>query len=99
MFFAPIAAAVPAQATAPALVLVGFLMMAQIGRVDFDRLETAIPAFMILLTIPLTFSIAHGIGIGFITYVVIMLARGKPRAVHPMMYAVAGAFAAFFVWT
>jgi AGZA family xanthine/uracil permease-like MFS transporter len=98
IFFAPIAAAVPAQATAPALILVGFLMMAQIGRVDFGRRETAIPAFIILLTIPLTYSIAHGIGMGFITYVVIMLARAKPREIHPMMYLVAVAFAAFFIW-
>jgi len=98
IFLAPIAAAVPAQATAPALILVGFLMMSQIGRVDFTRLETAIPAFIILLTIPLTYSIAHGIGMGFITYVVIMLAHGKPGKVHLMMYAVAGAFAAFFIW-
>jgi AGZA family xanthine/uracil permease-like MFS transporter len=98
VFFAPVAAAVPAQATAAALVLVGFLMIAQIGRVDFNQLETAIPAFIILLTIPLTYSIAHGIGMGFITYVVIMLAQGKPGKVHPMMYGVALAFAAFFIW-
>ena len=97
VFFSPIASAVPAQAAAPALVLVGFLMMAPIGRVDFTRLETAIPAFIILLSIPLTYSIAHGIGMGFITYVVVMLARGRFRAVHVLMYVVAGAFAAFFI--
>jgi AGZA family xanthine/uracil permease-like MFS transporter len=98
VFFAPVAAAVPAQATAPALVLVGFLMIAQISRVDFSRLDTAIPAFIILLTIPLTYSIAHGIGMGFITYVAMMLAQGKPRKVHPLMYGVALAFLAFFIW-
>lgn len=97
VFFSPVAAAIPAAATAPALILVGFLMMSQIGRVDFARFETAIPAFIILLCIPLTYSIAHGIGMGFITYVVIMLARGRPGAVHPLMYVVAGAFGAFFL--
>ena len=57
---APLAGIVPAAATAPALILVGFLMISQIAKIDFDDLETAIPAFITLLTIPLTYSIAHG---------------------------------------
>jgi adenine/guanine/hypoxanthine permease len=94
---APLAAVVPAAATAPALILVGFFMIAQMTRVDFNDLETAIPAFLTLLTIPLTYSIAHGIGYGFDAYVLIKLLCGKPRDVRPLMYAVAGAFVVYFI--
>ena len=95
---APIAGIVPAAATAPALILVGFLMIAQMAAIDFKNLATAIPAFLILLTIPLTYSIAHGIGYGFIAYVVIHLAGGKWREPHPLMYAVSAAFGAYFIF-
>jgi AGZA family xanthine/uracil permease-like MFS transporter len=98
IFAAPVVGVVPAQATAPALILVGFYMMGQFARVDFERLETAIPAFITLLTIPLTWSISHGIGYGFIAYVVIQVTSLRFAAVHPAMYVTAAAFAAFFVW-
>jgi AGZA family xanthine/uracil permease-like MFS transporter len=97
IILAPIAGIVPAAATAPALILVGFLMMAQAARIDFDNLETATPAFLTLITIPLTYSIAHGIGYGFIAYVAIKLLALKPRDVHPLMYLTAAAFAAYFI--
>ena len=95
---APLAGVIPPAATAPGLVLVGFLMMTQTARIDFAKTETAIPAFLILLTIPLTFSIAHGIGYGFIAFVVIKFLSGKPRDVHLLMYLTAIAFAAYFIW-
>jgi AGZA family xanthine/uracil permease-like MFS transporter len=98
MFAVPVVAIVPAAATAPALIIVGFLMCGQIVKIDFAKLETAIPAFLILLLIPLTYSISHGIGIGFIAYVAIRLLAGHARDVHPLMYATALAFVAFFVW-
>ena len=66
-------------------------------RVDFNDLQTAIPAFLTLITIPLTYSIAHGIGYGFVAYVLIKLLCGKPRDVRPLMYAVAAAFVVYFV--
>jgi len=97
IFLAPIAAVVPASATAPALILVGFLIMAQVTRINFADLETAIPAFLILIGIPLTYSIAHGIGYGFVAYVLIKLLRGRPHHVHLLMYLVAAAYAAYFV--
>jgi AGZA family xanthine/uracil permease-like MFS transporter len=97
IFAAPIAAVVPAAATAPALILVGFLMISQMTRIRFDDLESAIPAFIILISIPLTYSIAHGIGFGFIAYVAIKLLCGKPKEVHALLYAVAAAFAAYFI--
>lgn len=89
ILLAPLVAIVPAAATAPALVLVGFLMIAHMKNVDMDDWEAAIPAFVTFLTIPLTYSIAHGIGFGFITYVVIKVCTLKFREVHPMMYVAA----------
>ena len=96
MFAAPLIAIVPAAATAPALIMVGFLMCQQIVRMDFTALDTAIPAFLILLMTPLTFSISHGIGYGFIAYVGIKLLRGRPGDVQPMMYAAAALFVVYF---
>jgi adenine/guanine/hypoxanthine permease len=98
MFAVPVVAIVPAAATAPALIIVGFMMCGQIVKIDFAKLETAIPAFLILLLIPLTYSISHGIGIGFVAYVAIRLLAGHARDVHPLMYATALAFVAFFIW-
>jgi AGZA family xanthine/uracil permease-like MFS transporter len=65
---------------------------------DFTALDTAIPAFLILLMTPLTFSISHGIGYGFIAFVGIKLLRGRPRDVEPMMYGAAALFVAYFSW-
>lgn len=97
-FLAPLATVVSPAATAPALIAVGFLMCTAIARIDFSRADTALPAFLTVLLVPLTYSIAHGIGYGFLTYVVIAMFRGRARAVHPIMYGVALAFALFF-WT
>jgi len=98
IFLTPLLSIVPQAATAPALIAVGFLMCQQIGRIDFRELDTAIPAFVLLATIPFTYSISHGIGYGFITFVAIKLLSGKWRDVHPLMYAAAAAFAAYFVF-
>jgi adenine/guanine/hypoxanthine permease len=95
-FFAPLASIVPACATAPALIAVGFLMSGAITRIDFTDPETAVPAFLTVLLIPLTWSIAHGIGFGAIAYVGMAVLRGHARRVHPVMYGVALAFALFF---
>jgi AGZA family xanthine/uracil permease-like MFS transporter len=96
MFAAPLVAIVPAAATAPALIVVGFLMCQQITRIDFTALETGIPAFLILLMTPLTFSISHGIGYGFVAYVAIHVLSGRAREVQPMMYATAALFVGYF---
>jgi AGZA family xanthine/uracil permease-like MFS transporter len=96
IFAAPLVAIVPAAASAPALIVVGFLMCQQVVRMDFSALDTAIPAFLILLMTPLTFSISHGIGYGFIAYVAIKLLHGRPKDVQPMMYAAATLFVAYF---
>jgi adenine/guanine/hypoxanthine permease len=99
MFAAPVVDLVPAAATAPALVAVGFLMTQQIARIDFRALPTALPAFVLLITIPLTYSISHGIGFGFIAFVTIQLLLGRPRDVHPLMYVASAAFAGYFLLT
>jgi adenine/guanine/hypoxanthine permease len=97
MLAAPIAGVVPAAATAPALIVVGFLMCQQIIRIDFGDLETAIPAFILLVTIPFTYSISHGIGYGFISYVTIKVLTGGWDDVHPIMYGTAAVFGAYFL--
>ena len=96
-FLAPVASVVPACATAPALIAVGFLMCGALVRIDFADPGTAIPAFLIVLLVPLTYSIAHGIGFGAIAYVAIAALRGRARHVHPVMYGVAAAFVAYFL--
>lgn len=98
ILIAPVLAVVPGAATAPALILVGFLMAAQIARIDFNALDTAIPAFITLVTVPLTYSISHGVGYGFITFAAIKFLSGKARELHPLMAILAAAFAAYFIW-
>ncbi|MCM8758209.1 MAG: NCS2 family permease [Candidatus Omnitrophica bacterium] len=97
IIIAPVACLITSEATAPALVIIGFLMMQGIKNIDFDDIETAIPAFIIILTMPFTYSISHGIGYGFITYTVLKMACGKFREVHPLMYIISLVFAAYFV--
>jgi len=97
MWFAPLAGVIPAQATAPALILVGFYMMTLAREIPWDDVEEALPAFMTMLVMPFTWSISNGIGAGFITYVVIKLAMGKGGAVHWMLYLTSLAFAVYFL--
>ncbi|HEX2097662.1 MAG TPA: NCS2 family permease [Rubrobacteraceae bacterium] len=83
--------------TAPALIVVGFLMMTAVRFIPWERADEAIPAFLTILTLPLTFNISYGIGFGFISYVLIKLARVKPGEVHPLLYGAAILFALAFV--
>jgi AGZA family xanthine/uracil permease-like MFS transporter len=96
VFAAPLALIVPVAATAGALVAVGFLMCQQIARIDFTALDTAIPAFILLITIPFTYSISHGIGYGFVAFAAIKVASGRWRDVHPLMYGTVIVFVAYF---
>jgi AGZA family xanthine/uracil permease-like MFS transporter len=96
VFLAPIAGIVPQAATAPALIIVGFLMMTLVKEINFNDYEEAIPAFLILLGIPLTYNISYGIGLGFISYVVIKALHGKFKEIHPLMWIVALGFAVNF---
>lgn len=97
LFFTPLAAVVPVYATAPALILVGFLLMSGVRAIAWDNLTTALPAFLIIVMVPFTFSISKGIGCGFIAYVLLKLLTGKAREVRPLMAGAALLFALDFV--
>ncbi|MGP4113808.1 NCS2 family permease [Streptomyces sp. 4N509B] len=96
LFFAPLAAVVPSQAAAPALVAVGFLMMAGVGRIDWSDYSIAIPAFVTIAVMPFTFSITNGIGAGFIAFVVIRSVLGRAREVSGLMWVAAALFVVYF---
>ena len=96
MWFSPLASVIPAQATAPALIIVGFYMMTVAREIPWDDYEDAIPAFVTMLTMPFTWSITNGIGAGFATYVVIKVLSGRGREVHAMVYVAAAAFVVYF---
>lgn len=92
----PLATLVPFVATAPVLVVVGYLMATIIRQIDFADVETGFPALLTLILMPLTFNITIGIGAGFVTYVLIKVARGRWAEIHPLMWVVAIAFLIFF---
>jgi AGZA family xanthine/uracil permease-like MFS transporter len=96
VFFTPIVAIVPAYATAPALILVGFLLIAGVRSIGWDDITTALPVFLTITMIPFTFSIAKGIGYGFISFVLLKLLTGKWREIHPLLALVALLFAVDF---
>jgi len=83
-------------AIAPALVMVGYLMIRIVADIDWSVPEHSIPAFLTIAGIPLTFSIAAGIGLGVISYVIVMAAARRAREIHPLMWAIAPFFVAFF---
>jgi len=93
-FFGPLVGAVSgiSAITAPALIIVGSLMMGSIAHIRWDELDEAFPAFLIILSMPLTSSIATGIALGFISYPLLKAARGKWREVHPLVYLFAVLF-------
>jgi AGZA family xanthine/uracil permease-like MFS transporter len=96
LFVAPLAGVVPPEATAPALIVVGYLMCALVREIPFGDLEEGFPALLTMTLMPFSYSITNGIGAGFVSYVAIKLVRGRGRAVHPLMYAVALAFVLYF---
>ena len=86
IFLAPFALMVPAQATAPALIIVGVLMIGAVTKINFDDFTEAMPAFFTITLMPFTYSIANGIAVGLIMHVVAKIATGKAKEVHPMAY-------------
>jgi AGZA family xanthine/uracil permease-like MFS transporter len=96
LFFAPLAGVVPPEATAPALIVVGFLMCAIVREIPFGDLEEGFPALLTMTLMPFSYSITNGIGAGFVSYVVIKLVRGRARMVHPLLYVAAAAFVLYF---
>ncbi|MGC5166742.1 NCS2 family permease [Luteimicrobium sp. DT211] len=95
-FLSPLVAMVPYEAATPALVVVGFLMMTQVSGIDWKHWEVAIPAFLTIVLMPFTYSITTGMGAGFVAYVVLQIAVGKARKVHPLMWIAGAAFVVYF---
>lgn len=98
IFVAPVVGAIPSFATAPALILVGALMVAGAARIEWNEPRVAIPAFLTLITIPLSYSIATGLSFGIISFAVLEVATGRGRRGHWMLYVLALLFAGRFVW-
>ena len=96
IFLSPLAGLVPAQATAPVLILVGFLMSGLLKGIDFEDIEEGFPALLTIVLMPFTFSITVGIGAGFVMYVLIKVIKGKFGEIHPLMWVVAVAFLIYF---
>ncbi len=96
MFATPLIKLVPFEAVAPALVVVGFMMVSQVGKIDWSDWGIGIPAFLTFTLMPFTYSIANGLGAGFISFVLIRLFQGRAKEIHPLMWAVAAAFVLFF---
>ncbi|MGK2739891.1 NCS2 family permease [Tepidicaulis sp. LMO-SS28] len=92
LFFAPLAAAIPPFATAPALIFVACLMLQGLSQIDWPDMRESVPAAVTLIAIPFTFSIATGIGLGLITYVVLNALAGRVRQIHPALAVLAAAF-------
>ncbi|HLH24870.1 MAG TPA: NCS2 family permease [Chloroflexota bacterium] len=92
----PLAGVVPAEATAPALILVGFFMTGVLREIDFSSLDEGLPALLTLAVMPFTFSITDGIGAGFVSYSFLKLVTGQGRQVHWLMYVVSAAFLVYF---
>jgi adenine/guanine/hypoxanthine permease len=97
LFFSPIAAVIPPEATAPVLVIVGYFMMTLVREIDWPDPGIGIPALLTIVTMPFTYSITNGVGAGFLSYTVIALLRGRWKDVHPLMLLVSAVFAWYFV--
>jgi AGZA family xanthine/uracil permease-like MFS transporter len=98
LFFWPIASAVPPVATAPALLVVGAMLLESVARINWRDHHEAIPAFVTMLTMPLTFSIANGISLGIITYVMVSVLSGRTKQIHPILALLAAMLVARYLW-
>ena len=85
LFIAPLAGIVPSYATAPVLIFVGILMFKSVSEIDFSTVENALPAFLIILLIPFSFSITHGIVFGLLSHTIMYLICGRIKEVHPLL--------------
>ncbi len=96
-FLSPLVAVIPYEAATPALVIVGFLMMTQIKKIDWEDYGIAIPSFLTIILMPFTYNISVGIGAGFVSHVVIRLVQGRRKDVHPLLLLVSGLFMIYFL--
>ncbi|SFP32061.1 NCS2 family permease [Salibacterium halotolerans] len=98
LFFSPLLTVVTDQVTGPALIIVGVLMASSLRLIEWDKLEMALPAFLTVTAMPLTYSIATGIALGFIFYPITMVLKGKGRDIHPIMYVLFFVFLIYFAF-
>jgi AGZA family xanthine/uracil permease-like MFS transporter len=96
MFLSPLVLVVPSEAAAPALVIVGALMISQIRHLAWDDLSLVIPAFLAIALMPFTYSITNGIGAGVVSFVLLRLAVGRRRDIHPLMWVISVLFLIYF---
>lgn len=96
MFFTPLTQVVPLEVAAAALVIVGALMVVQIKHIDFTEFSVVLPVFLTIIVMPLTYSIANGIGVGFISWVLVRSLAGKAREISPLLWIVAAGFLVYF---
>ena len=96
LFFSPLLGVVTPQVTAAALIIVGVLMASNLKNIEWDKIEIAVPAFLTVIAMPLTYSIATGIALGFIFYPITMLLKGRAKEIHWIMYVLFFIFLAFF---
>ena len=95
--FAPLVGLIPAQATAPVLILVGSFMMVDLAHIQFDDFTDALPAFLTIVMMPLTYSVAQGLAFGFVSYTVIKLISGRHKENNPVTYTLTVLFVLHFV--
>ena len=98
LLFSPLFLSIPSAATAPALIIVGLLMLEPVRNIPFDDFSESIPAFICLITMPLTYSISNGILLGMITYVIMNMVCGKFKKITPVMYILAVLFILKFIF-
>lgn len=98
LFFFPVLSVITAPVTAPALIIVGVLMVSSLGKIDWTKFEIAVPAFLTIIAMPLSYSIATGIAIGFIFYPITMLVKGRAKEIHPIMYFFFVIFVLYFIF-
>jgi AGZA family xanthine/uracil permease-like MFS transporter len=98
LLFSPLLAVVTAQVTAAALIIVGLMMARGLADIDWTDYAVALPAFLVVVTMPLTYSIANGIALGLILFPLLMAAKGRAKDVSPIMYGLAVVFLAFFLF-
>lgn len=97
LFFAPLISIIPSVATAPTLIIIGALMLSEIKNIDFDDFTNVVPAFLTIIMMPLTYSIAEGLAFGFISYTLLKLVTGRKAELHWIMYFVSIAFIINFI--
>lgn len=98
LFFSPLLFVITPEVTAPALIIVGVLMVSTLGNIEWTKFEIAVPAFFTIIAMPLTYSIATGIAIGFIFYPITMLLSGRRKEIHPIMYGLFVIFILYFIF-